>query len=75
MAAGDDEAHRCGVGLTLEGRVGGFSHVGGAVHPVGYGCPVSLGYGLDDVAQPGVLADVMEKRTSILRQTATMAWV
>ena len=33
----DDEPHRCGVGLTLEGRVVSFSHVGGAVHPVGIG--------------------------------------
>ena len=31
----DDEPHRCGVGLILEGDVGGLRHVGGAVHPVG----------------------------------------
>ena len=53
----DDEPHRRGVGLTLEGRVVSFSHVGGAVHPVGDRRPVRLGYVLDDVAQPGVLAD------------------
>ena len=29
----DDEPHRCGVGLALEGRIGGLRHVGGAVHP------------------------------------------
>ena len=42
----------------------GFGHVGGAVHPVGDGRPVLLGYGLDETAQAGTLAD-MEKRTSI----------
>ena len=30
----DDEPHRCGVGLILEGDVGGLRHSGGAVHPV-----------------------------------------
>ena len=28
----DDEPHRCGVGLILEGDVDGLRHVGGAVH-------------------------------------------
>ena len=45
------------VGLTLEGGVGGLDHIGGAVHPVGDGRPVRLGYGLDEIAQAGVLAD------------------
>ena len=31
----DDEAHRRGVGLILEGGVASLRHVGGAVHPVG----------------------------------------
>ena len=53
----DDEPHRCGVGLTLEGGVGGLRHVGGAVHPIGNRRPVLLGYRLDDIAQAGVLPD------------------
>ena len=53
----DDEPRGCGVRLTLEGGVGGLRHVGGAVHPVGNRRPVLLGYGLDDIAQAGVLAD------------------
>ena len=31
----DDEPHRRGVGLGLEGSVGSLGHIGGAVHPVG----------------------------------------
>ncbi len=46
-----NEPHRCGVGLTLEGGVGGLGHIGGAVHPVWDGRPVRLGYGLDQVPQ------------------------
>ena len=53
----DDEPHRCGVGFTLEGGVASLRHVGGAVHPVGYGRPVLLGYGLDKIVQAFVLAD------------------
>ena len=53
----DDEPHRRGVGRALEGDVGGFSHVGAAIHPVGDGRPVRLGYGVDEIAQGGVLAD------------------
>ena len=53
----DDEPHRCGVGLILEGGVRGLRHIGGAVHPVGNRRPVRLGYGLDDIPQAGVLAD------------------
>ena len=53
----DDEPHRHGVRLTLEGGVGGLGHVGGAVHPVGNRRPVLLGYRLDEIAQAGVLAD------------------
>ena len=30
----DDEPYRRGIRLTLEGGVGGFGHIGGAVHPV-----------------------------------------
>ena len=47
----DDEPHRRGVGLTLEGGVRGLGHIGGAVHPVGNRRPVRLGYGLDEIAQ------------------------
>ena len=77
----DDEPHRCGVGLTLEGSVAGLRHVGGAVQPVRDRRPVRLGYGLDEIAQavrpaaPACWRMVMEKRTSISRQTATRAWV
>ena len=53
----DDEAHRRGVRLTPEGRVSGLGHVGGALHPVGYGRPVRLWYGLYEIAQTPVLAD------------------
>ena len=53
----DDEAHRRGVGLGIEGCVAGLGHVGSAVHPVGDGRPVRLGYGLDLVAQALVLPD------------------
>ena len=52
-----DEPRRCGVGLMLEGCVFSLGHVGSAVHPVRDGCPVLLGYGLDEVAQALVLAD------------------
>ena len=40
LHAPDDEPHRRGVRLALEGSVAGFGHVGGAVHPVGDGRPV-----------------------------------
>ena len=53
----DDEPHRCGVGLTLEGGAGGFGHIGGAVHPVGNRRPGIFGYRLDQVPQALVLAD------------------
>ena len=39
----DDEPHRGGVGLALEGDVGGFRHIGGAVHPVGDGVQSASG--------------------------------
>ena len=51
LHAPDDEPHRRGVGLALEGSVAGFGHSGGALHPVGEGRPVLLGYGLDETAQ------------------------
>ena len=53
----DDEPNRCGAGLATERDIRGFGHVGGALHPVRNGRPFRLGYGLDDVAQLGVLAD------------------
>ena len=53
----DDEPHRGSVGLTFKGSVGGLGHIGGTVHPVGYGRPIRLGYGLDEIAQAFVLAD------------------
>ena len=53
----DDEPHRRGVGLTLEGGVGGLGHRGGGVHPVGYGRPVRLRYGLDKIVQALALPD------------------
>ena len=49
-----DEAHRRGIGRTLEGEVGGLCHVGGAIHPVRDGRPVLLGYGFNEIAQAGV---------------------
>ena len=39
------------------GRVSGLGNVGGALHPVGYGRPVRLWYGLYEIAQTPVLAD------------------
>ena len=51
-----DEPHGCGVGFALEGRVVSLGHVGGALHPIGDGRPLCLGYGLDDTAQTGVLS-------------------
>ena len=53
----DDEQHRRGVGLTLEGGVGGLRHSGGAVHPVGNRRPVRLWYRLDKIVQALALAD------------------
>ena len=53
----DDEPHRRGAGLALEGSVGGLGHVGGAVHPVGDRRPGIFGYRLDEIAQALVLAD------------------
>ena len=42
---------------ALEGRVVSLAHISGALQPVWYGRPLSLGYGLDQVAQGLVLAD------------------
>ena len=53
----DDEPHRRGVGLTLEGDIGGLCHIGGAVHPVGNRRPGIFRYGLDDIVQAFVLAE------------------
>ena len=53
----DYEAHRRGVRLTPKGRVSGLGNGGGALHPVGYGRPVRLWYGLYEIAQTPVLAD------------------
>ena len=43
--------------LALEGYIRGLGNVGCALHPVGYGCPVLLRYGLYEVTQTPVLAD------------------
>ena len=43
--------------LTLEGGVGGFGHIGGAVHPIGNRRPGIFGYRLDEIVQAFVLAD------------------
>ena len=78
----DDEAHRRGVGLGVERRIGGLGHVGGAVHPVGIG--VQSASGMASMRLRRLLCwrmvmladgDAGGMRTSILRQTATMAWV
>ena len=53
----DDEPHRRGVRLGLEGGVGGFGHIGGAVHPVRNRRPGIFGYRLDEIPQAFVLAD------------------
>ena len=53
----DDEPHRRGIGLASEGSVSGLGHIGGALHPIGDGRPGILGYGLDEIAQAGTLAD------------------
>ena len=53
----DDEPHRRGIGLAPEGSVSGLGHVGGTVHPVRDGRPVRLGYGFNEIAQAGALAD------------------
>ena len=52
----DNEPHRRGVRLGLEGGVGGLGHIG-AVHPVGNRRPVLFGYRLDEIVQAFVLAD------------------
>ena len=53
----DNEPHRCGAGLALEGGVDRLGHGGGALHPVGNGSPVRLGYGLYQISQALALAD------------------
>ena len=55
----DDEPHRRGVGLTLEGGIGGLGSITLAkpVKIQGNRSPVRLGYGLDEMAQALVLAD------------------
>ena len=53
----DDEPHRRGVRLGLEGGVGGFGHIGGAVHPVRNRRPGIFGFRLDEIPQAFVLAD------------------
>ena len=45
----DNEPHRRGAGLTLEGGVGGLGHIGGAVHPVGNWRPGIFGYGFNEI--------------------------
>ena len=72
----DDEPHRRGAGLTLEGGVGGLSHIGGAVHPV-WDATSSPSSGMASIRFRRLLCwrMVMEKRTSSLRQTDTTLWV
>ena len=70
----DDEPHWGGFGLALEGSVGGLGHVGAAVHPVGDGRPVLLGIASINSLRRACWRMVMEKRTSISRQTTTRAW-
>ena len=53
----DDETHRGRVELTTKWCVFSLGHVGGALYPVGYGRPVLLGNGLDDVPHALVLAN------------------
>ena len=52
----DDEADRYVVGLTREGSVAGFGHIGRAFHPVRRERALRLGYGLDEIVQGLVLA-------------------
>ena len=47
----DDEPYRCSAGLILERCVFRLGHVGPALHPVGYGLPVRLGYALYEIAE------------------------
>ena len=70
----DDEPHRCGVGLTLKGGVAGLRHIGGAVHPVREGVQSASGMASMRLRRLLCWRMVMEKRTSISRQTATRAW-
>ena len=53
----DDDPYRRGVGLALEGSVGGLGHIGAAVHPVWDRHLVCIGNRLDQVPQAGVLTD------------------
>ena len=53
----DNEPHRCGVRLTLEGSAGGLRHAAAAVHPVRDRRPVLLGNRLDQIVLAFVLAD------------------
>ena len=71
----DDEPHRHSVGLTLERSVCSLGHIGGALHPVRYGRPVPSGMASMSWRRPWRWRTVMEKRTFIFRQAATMAWV
>ena len=64
-----DEPHRRGVGLTLERCVSRLGDIGGAVHPVGNRRPGIFRYGLMTLCRLLCWRRVMEKRTSILRQT------
>ena len=52
----DDEPHRRGVRLGLEGGLGGFGHIG-PVHPVRNRRPGIFGYRLDEIVQTLALAD------------------
>ena len=64
--------YRRGVRLGLEGGAGGLGHIGGTVHPVRNRRPGIFGYRLDEIVHRLLCwRMVMEKRTSILRQTDT----
>ncbi len=56
----DDETHRYGVGLILEGSVRGFDHNGGAFHPAGDGRPLRLWYGRDETPNRACWPTVVE---------------
>ena len=70
----DNEPHRRGVRLGLERGVSRLGDIGGAVHPVGNGSPVSSGIASIRSRRLARWRMVIEKRTSISRQAATTVW-
>ena len=71
----DDEAYRHGIGLTAKWCVFSLGHIGGAFHPVRMGVQSASGMASMMFRTLWCWRMVMEKRTSIFRQTATMAWL